>query len=113
MLNFNNPVDNKTSWQEHWKILIYDNYCRDIISTLFKVPPPLPPCPPPSPLPRGLPPPLSTHFLSSRPSVTRLPTKLFAAAPPQDAPDPRQKRADAKLAMHPSSCRAPNDQSRG
>jgi hypothetical protein len=66
MLNFNNPVDNKTSWQEHWKILIYDNYCRDIISTLFKVPPPpslpalLPPlclevCPPLNTLPLLLP----------------------------------------------------------
>jgi hypothetical protein len=37
MLNFNNPVDSKTSWQENWKILIYDNFCRDMISTLFKV----------------------------------------------------------------------------
>jgi hypothetical protein len=37
LLNFNNPVDSKTSWQESWKILIYDTQCRDIISTLFKV----------------------------------------------------------------------------
>ena len=37
MLNFNEPVDSKTSWQENWKILIYDSFCRDMISTLFKV----------------------------------------------------------------------------
>ena len=37
LLNFNNPVDSKTSWQESWKILIYDSQCRDVISTLFKV----------------------------------------------------------------------------
>ncbi|EKX34589.1 Sec1 family domain-containing protein 1A [Guillardia theta CCMP2712] len=37
MLNFNNPVDSKTSWQENWKILIYDNLSRDMVSTLFKV----------------------------------------------------------------------------
>ena len=37
LLNLNSPVDSKTHFQEHWKLLIYDAQCRDIISTLFKV----------------------------------------------------------------------------
>ena len=37
VLNLNSTVDSKTSWQEHWKLLIYDGQCRDVISTLFKV----------------------------------------------------------------------------
>ena len=28
LLNFNEAVDSKTSWQESWKILIYDNQAR-------------------------------------------------------------------------------------
>jgi len=31
------PCTRAQSWQESWKILIYDTQCRDVISTLFKV----------------------------------------------------------------------------
>ena len=37
MLNFNMAVDSKTNWQENWKLLVYDDFCRDVISVLFKV----------------------------------------------------------------------------
>ena len=30
LLNFNETVDSKTSWQESWKILIYDNQVDSI-----------------------------------------------------------------------------------
>jgi len=39
MLNFNMAVDSKTNWQENWKLLVYDDFCRDVISVLFKVAP--------------------------------------------------------------------------
>ena len=32
LLNFNNPVDSKTSWQESWKILIYDTQVRHLLT---------------------------------------------------------------------------------
>ena len=37
MLNFNKPIDSKEALEEPWKILIYDHFCRDLLSTLMKV----------------------------------------------------------------------------
>jgi hypothetical protein len=37
MLNYNKPRDAKEVWDDPWKILIYDQPCRDIISPLLKV----------------------------------------------------------------------------
>jgi hypothetical protein len=47
MLNLNSPGDEmrsssrdqekKESWEDQWKILVYDSYCRDIISPLLRV----------------------------------------------------------------------------
>eukprot|EP01114_Cavostelium_apophysatum_P002585 TRINITY_DN12296_c0_g1_i1.p1 TRINITY_DN12296_c0_g1~~TRINITY_DN12296_c0_g1_i1.p1 ORF type:complete len:628 (+),score=163.71 TRINITY_DN12296_c0_g1_i1:113-1996(+) len=37
MFNFNKPSDAKETWDEPWKVLIYDVFCRDIISPLLRV----------------------------------------------------------------------------
>jgi len=37
MLNFMVPADANGMWEDTWKILIFDNQCRDIISPLFHV----------------------------------------------------------------------------
>jgi len=37
MLSFNKTRDAKEAWDEPWKILIYDNFCRDVISPLLRV----------------------------------------------------------------------------
>jgi hypothetical protein len=37
MLSFNKTRDAKEVWDEPWKILIYDNFCRDVISPLLRV----------------------------------------------------------------------------
>lgn len=36
MLNLNKPLEEK-SLDDPWKVLIYDSFCRDIISPLLKV----------------------------------------------------------------------------
>lgn len=36
MLNLNKPLEEK-SLDDPWKVLIYDTFCRDIISPLLKV----------------------------------------------------------------------------
>jgi hypothetical protein len=37
MLNLHKAQDSKAYWQDVWKLLIYDDYCRAILSPLFKV----------------------------------------------------------------------------
>lgn len=37
MLSLNKQQDSKAYWQDVWKILIYDSYCRDILAPLMKV----------------------------------------------------------------------------
>jgi len=37
MLNFNRPADSKDSFDEPWKVLVYDTFCRAIMSTIMKV----------------------------------------------------------------------------
>jgi hypothetical protein len=37
MLSLNKQQDSKAYWQDVWKILVYDSYCRDILAPLMKV----------------------------------------------------------------------------
>jgi hypothetical protein len=37
MLNFNKSRDAKETWDEPWKLLIYDTFSRDLISPLMRV----------------------------------------------------------------------------
>jgi hypothetical protein len=37
MLSLNKQQDSNAYWQDVWKILVYDSYCRDILATLMKV----------------------------------------------------------------------------
>ena len=37
MLDLNREPGDERSWQDPWKVLVYDVYCRDVISPLFKV----------------------------------------------------------------------------
>jgi len=37
MFNFNKATDTKESWDEPWKLLVYDSFCRDVISPLLRI----------------------------------------------------------------------------
>lgn len=37
MLNLNKPSTQEFSFEDPWKILIYDEFCRDVISPILKV----------------------------------------------------------------------------
>tara|TARA_B100000513_G_scaffold131314_1_gene58715 strand:+ start:645 stop:809 length:165 start_codon:yes stop_codon:yes gene_type:complete len=37
MLELGRAAERGRAWQDPWKVLVYDSFCRDIISPLLKV----------------------------------------------------------------------------